>query len=150
MCLTCKMSVSECMKNKLASNDEEWPSILNLVRTEFTNNSNLTVDLASRLQKVKEMGVETTTKLTMLTEELSYLREELVKSREREADVVFHQSIPTPINTSGYIRPTQDRPRPTNQTSEPEEYKNNEENRQYKDDKLTEDDALTRTKTFLK
>lgn len=79
-CALCNKNVQDIMKMKIVKNKDDWPSILNVVFSGIESNSEVTLNLANRLHLMEEKDVETRSTLSLLKDELGYLRDAISKS----------------------------------------------------------------------
>lgn len=85
-CTVCTKNVSDLLKVKLVHNKEDWPSILNVVLASVQENSEVTLDLANRLQDMERKDNETNKTLDTLVRELSYIRGSMDKKKGMEVN----------------------------------------------------------------
>lgn len=73
-CTVCTKQVTDIMKVKMVQNKDDWPSILNVVLDGIQGNSEVTANLAKRLQTIEDKENENSMTLKKLVQELGYIR----------------------------------------------------------------------------
>lgn len=95
-CTNCNLIVSELVNMKTTSDNEDWPSTLNIVLASVQSNTSVMHDLAYRLEMVESKDRDVDSRLTACSLEIQSLKEELQsRPKQHGMDVLSMTEFPT-------------------------------------------------------